>query len=222
MTLLPDSTTYEPALLTIHEQIAPDVFRIGIRRLHDFFPGQSVKLGVNRTDPPRIYSICSGPDEDDLCILFSVKPGGLLTPALARLSVGDSVWISEPYGTFVVGDEPSWMIATGTGIAPFYARLQAGAPARTTLVHGVRRTDQFYFEPVFCAELGTRYHRCCSREQRTGLFNGRVTRFLASRPALPPAHSYYICGQARMAVEVRDLLLTRGVSHKKIKTEIYF
>lgn len=213
---------YYEEILTRHEEISPGTFLIGVQRKRDFKPGQSVKLGVRPEDPPRIYSICSGPRDADLCILFSVKPGGLLTPALAEKTVGDRVWISEPYGTFLVGEDPAWMIATGTGIAPFYTRHCAGAMANKTLVHGVRRRNQFYFEEAFAPILGERYHRCCSREAHDDVFKGRVTTFLQSRSDLPTDCSYYICGQARMAVEVRDLLVERGVPYGKIITEIYF
>ena len=222
MIAIPDSTTYEQRTLTRHEEVSPGVFLIGVERTHSFLPGQSVKLGIDPADEPRIYSICSGPDEKDLCILFNVKPGGLLTPALAERTVGDSVWISEPFGTFLVGDEPSWMIATGTGIAPFHARHRMAGLPHATLVHGARRSDQFYFEEAFTRALDKRYHRCCSREQADGLLTGRVTDFLSHRADLPTDCIYYICGQARMAVDVRDLLLAKGVPLKQIKTEIYF
>ncbi|MBM4152417.1 MAG: oxidoreductase [Kiritimatiellaceae bacterium] len=217
-----DSYTYTEEVVTRHEEVSPGVFLIGVKRRHEFHPGQSVKLGLHPDDPPRIYSICSGVDDEHLCVLFSVKPGGLLTPELAKLKVGDRIWISEPYGTFLVGDEPAWMIATGTGIAPFYSHLCMGNMTNKTLVHGVRHRNQFYFETDFSPVLQDRYHRCCSREKHTGITEGRVTEFLKTYPELPSNCSYYVCGQARMAVDVRDLLLSRGIPNHRIMTEIYF
>ncbi|MBM4152244.1 MAG: hypothetical protein FJ220_01810, partial [Kiritimatiellaceae bacterium] len=126
MTTATEQITYTEEILMRHDEISPGVFVIGIQRTRPFKAGQSVYLSVNPDDTPRIYSICSGPNEDELCILFSVHPGGLLTPQLARMKKGDRVWISNPYGVFIIGDEPAWLIATGTGIAPFYSALSAG------------------------------------------------------------------------------------------------
>ena len=71
-------------------------------------------------------------------------------------------------------------------------------------------------------ELGSRYHRCCSAEEDKGIYSGRVTGFLAEQADLPADLPYYICGQADMAVDTRDLLIARGVPFSHIVTEIYF
>ena len=114
------------AKLTRHDEIAPGVFVIGFQRRHDFLPGQAIKLGVDSKNPPRIYSICSGNQDDELCVLFNIKTDGFLTPKLAE-------------------------------------------------------QDQ-----------------------------------------LPKELPYYICGQATMAVETRDLLIEKGIPFANIVTEIYF
>ena len=208
--------------LTRHDEISPGVYVIGFERLFDFKPGQAVKLAVDTDHPPRIYSICSGTDDRELCILFNIKPDGFLTPRLAELKVGDSLYASPPCGTFVGTDEPAWWIAAGTGIAPFRSMLRSGMGSDTVLVHGARRLDQFYFNDEFSAALGDRYHRCCSTETAPQLFAGRVTGFLAGQDTLPADRLYYVCGQAIMAVETRDLLIKKGIPFDHILTEIYF
>jgi ferredoxin--NADP+ reductase len=49
-----------------------------------------------------------------------------------------------------------------------------------------------------------------------------VTGFLAKQDQLPQELHYYICGQATMAVETRDLLIEKGIPFGNIITEIYF
>lgn len=219
-------STAHPALekrfLTRHEEIAPDVFVIGWKRTHDFQPGQAVKLSIDPQLPPRIYSLCSGPEEDELCVLFNIKPDGLLSPKLAALNRGDSIYISPPYGTFLGTNDPAWWIATGTGIAPFHSMLRSGMGRNNMLLHGVRQMNQFYFSEAFSERLGTNYHRCCSAENAPGIFSGRVTTFLTQQDSLPKDQRYYICGQASMAVETRDLLIEKGIPFGNIITEIYF
>lgn len=208
--------------LTRHEEISPGVYVIGFRRRHDFSPGQAVKLGIDKKHPPRIYSICSGNQDDELCVLFNIKDDGFLTPRLAALTIGDTVYASPPYGTFLGTEDPAWWIATGTGIAPFRAMLRSGMGRSKILVHGVRRLNQFYFSNELAEGLGDNYHRCCSAERMDGVHPGRVTAFLEKRDDFSKDWKYYICGQAQMAVETRDLLIEKGIPFENIVTEIYF
>lgn len=204
-----------------NDEISPGVFWLGVERRHDFEPGQTVKVGLGDDLPPRIYSICSGKSEDELRILFNIKEDGALTPKLARMKPGDPVWVSEPGGTFIGAAEPAVWIATGTGIAPFYSMLRSGLAKDKILLHGVRRADQFYFQAEWQAALGEDYHRFCSGEDGAGMTPGRVNRYLEAHEP-PKDRKYYICGQATMCVEVRDLLISKGISFTNIVVEIYF
>jgi len=49
-----------------------------------------------------------------------------------------------------------------------------------------------------------------------------VTDYLAQHPALPTDRPYYLCGSEVMVVEVRDLLIARGIPFTRIFSEIYF
>ena len=107
--------------VTGNEEISPGVHLISWKRMHNFYPGQVVKIAADPTMAPRIYSICSGNDEPEIKVLFNIKEDGLLTPQLAGLIPGMKIWTSKPYGSFRDGKKPAWWIAAGTGIAPFYS-----------------------------------------------------------------------------------------------------
>lgn len=205
-----------------NEEISPGVFLLSVKRKWDFQPGQVVKLGVDRVQPPRIYSICSGNQEQELRVLFNIKEDGYLTPKLAALVPGDKVLLTEPYGSFTGSQKPAWWIATGTGIAPFYAMFQSGLFEDKKLIHGASYLNQFYFEDELAWSLGKNYQRCCSREQSCDVFPGRVTDYLKSLDELPKDVQYFLCGKAIMVVEVRDLLINKGVPYDNIIAEIYF
>jgi ferredoxin--NADP+ reductase len=222
MSQQPIPTELSPTTLTRHEEISPGVYVIGYKREHDFLPGQAVKLGIDTENPPRIYSICSGKDDAELCILFNVKAEGFLTPKLAQLKSGDQIYVSRPYGTFLCPDDQAWWIATGTGVAPFQCMIQSGMAQGKTLVHGVRHLNQFYFEDEIRGASGLDYHPCCSTEPGDNIYHGRVTAYLDEMADLPPDVRYYICGQAAMAVDTRDLLIQKGIPFTHIVTEIYF
>jgi ferredoxin--NADP+ reductase len=204
-----------------NDEIAPDTFLLSVERLHHFQPGQTVKVGLDDDLPPRIYSICSGNREDELKILYNIKEDGALTPQLAKVQPGDKVMVSEPGGSFIGTSDPALWIATGTGIAPFYSMLRSGLADNKTLLHGVRHANQFYFSDEWSAALQDHYHRFCSGENMGDIPQGRVNLYL-EKEKLPVDLKYYICGQSTMCVEVRDLLIAKGIPYENIIVEIYF
>jgi ferredoxin--NADP+ reductase len=211
-----------PVRITGNIEISPNVYVISWRRREDFSPGQVIKIAADMLEPPRIYSICSGNNEEDLSILFNVKPDGKLTPRLALMTPGDEIFVSKPYGSFHCDDSPAFWISTGTGIAPFHSMICSGNHGHKILLHGASFPNQFYFKEFLQKMMGDRYIRCCSREREGDHFPGRVTDYLLSLPELPKAYKYYLCGQALMVVEVRDLLIQRGVPYDQIFAEIFF
>jgi ferredoxin/flavodoxin---NADP+ reductase len=208
-------------LLTGNRKLAPDVHLISFRRDFDFLPGQAVKIALGDDYPPRIYSLCSGNKEPEAAILFNVKKDGLLTPRLAAVVPGEKVLVSPPYGSFTGTDEPAWWIASGTGIAPFISMLRSGMQTSKKLIHGVSYLNQFYFEDELEETLGKKYIRCCSRESSCNAFQGRVTDYLSELENFPSV-KYFLCGNALMVVEVRDLLICKGIPFENIVSEIYF
>jgi ferredoxin/flavodoxin---NADP+ reductase len=207
--------------LTNNEEISQGVHVISFLRDFDFLPGQVVKIATDNNQTPRIYSICSGNSEKVVRILFNIKDDGFLTPKLAAMIPGDRILVSKPYGSFLGSAEKAWLIATGTGIAPFYSMLKSGLGLHKKLIHGVRNLNQFYFEDEIEEILGDNYVRCCSSESSCNTYPGRVTDYLNEIQIFPDV-KYYICGQALMVVEARDLLIQKGIQFENILAEIYF
>ena len=208
-------------MLTNNQEISPGVHVISFKRDFEFIPGQVVKIALSPGQVPRIYSICSGNTDEEVRILFNIKEGGELTPRLASLIPGEKVFVSEPYGNFSDTIAPAWWIATGTGIAPFYSMYRSGLAENKTLIHGVRWLNQFYFEDEWEQALDENYVRCCSGESSCDTFPGRVTDYLKQLNQLPDVN-FFICGKALMVVEVRDLLIEKGILFNNIFAEIYF
>jgi ferredoxin--NADP+ reductase len=208
--------------ITGNEEISPGVHLISWKREQAFVPGQVVKISLDLSIAPRIYSICCGNSETEIQVLFNVKEEGVLTPPLSGVTPGMKIWASNPYGSFRDTGKPAWWIATGTGIAPFYSMFRSGIFENRILIHGARQLNQFYFEDELEWALGKNYVRCCSQEQSCNVFPGRVTDYLNEQKSLPTDINYYLCGKALMVVEVRDLLISKGVPYENILAEIYF
>lgn len=202
--------------------IAPGIFSLIFDRKFDFIPGQVIKLTSDASIPPRMYSIASGLDEPIVRIIYDLKPEGLLTNALKTLKMGDFIEVSEPFGNFICKPASAWWIATGTGIAPFYSMFRSGRSKGITLLHGARQEELFLFSQEFTAGLGNNYIPCCSGDKMPDTFNGRITDYIKKTEVLPPDTIYYLCGSAEMVVEVRDLLISKGVKFDAIVAEIYF
>jgi len=202
--------------------LSPGVFLISWRQKVAFIPGQVVKVAIDRLQPPRIYSVCSGNFDDKISILFNIKEEGYLTPRLAAAVPGDELLVSNPYGSFHGDHTPAFWIATGTGISPFYSMFQSGLSDHKVLIHGARYLNQFYFEDELEWALGSRYIRCCSREESFNVFPGRITKYLLETNQFPGNYKYYLCGKSLMVVEIRDLLISKGIPYDNIFAEIYF
>lgn len=203
-----------------------------------FEPGQFVNLALPgpAPTPSRSYSLVGAPGEP-VEVLVSEVPGGALSPALAGSREGDAVRVlGAPQGFFtlrwVPPAEELWMVATGTGLAPFVSMLRSGAAldrfARVVLVHGVRESAHLAYEQELLEaseRSAGRLRRlvALSRERKAGALPGRVTELLsrgaleeAAGTTLDPKRSHVLlCGNPSMIDEMVSLLAERGlVKHR--------
>jgi len=202
--------------------VAYDVYVLRFRRDFDFIAGQVVAIDLEPDGQPRLYSIASGEKDEYMEILFDEKHDGKLTPALSRLKPGDTIYVSEPFGTFNCNTDKAWWIAAGTGVAPFVSMTRSGLAANKTLIHGGRFDENFYFAPILEKELKNNYVRCCSQQLETQNYKGRLTEWLHNRHSFANDITYYLCGSAEMVVQIRDILIARGVPYHNIISETYF
>lgn len=212
---------YKTQIKTIR-RLVDDVYVLSFIRNFEFKAGQVVAIDLVPEGQARLYSIASGENDDDVEIFFDEKPGGKLTPYLSKMKPGEKIYVSEPFGTFQCGPEKAWWIAVGTGIAPFVSMARSGLAINKTVIQGARWDDNFYFEDELYKALPERYIRCCSQQEDTVNFKGRLTEWIRKQPTLPLDIQYYLCGSAEMVVEVRDLLIEKGVRFKNIISETYF
>ncbi|OOR88513.1 ferredoxin--NADP(+) reductase [Moraxella caviae] len=126
-------TVHSPTLFSFRTT-RPDGFR--------FEAGQFVRLGVNPSELAatpnaaderifRAYSVVSSPYDEFLEFFSVVVPDGAFTSQLQHLQVGDVLYLNpEPFGFLTLSryQEPApqdlWLLATGTGLAPFLSILQ--------------------------------------------------------------------------------------------------
>ena len=203
-------------------QLTTKTYLLEITKNIEFIAGQFVAISLANSEEKRLYSIASGEQDNTLKILYEVVPDGLLTNQLCQLKVGDRVAVSEPMGRFLPTHGKALWIATGTGIAPFISMLHSGYSNDKTLLHGSRTVEGFFFQDQFASLLGDGYLRFCTTETAPGIISGRLTHHLKQMDGLDPDILYYLCGSNQMVVDVREILINKGIPYENIKAEIYF
>src|SRR5262245_13703034 len=119
--------------IAVRRDWAPGLATLGLdAQLEPFAPGQFVNLALELDGQlvRRAYSLASAPGAPPEFYVNEVD-GGAFTPALFRLQPGDRIWVEPKAQGFFSLDwlppaEELWMVATGTGLAPFISMLRAG------------------------------------------------------------------------------------------------
>ena len=189
-----------------------------------FEPGHHLHVGIPGSVDVREYSVFSGINDNYLEILVKEVDDGVVSAQLHGLRPGDGVQVHGPYGFFLLTNDyqkrKHYLVATGTGIAPFRCYARSAADFEYQVIHGVRSPEEQYARDAFPAH---RYTSCVSGG-KTGdgdVFAGRVTDFLRGRD-IDPDGLYYLCGNCDMIYEVYDILKSAGIGTKNIFAEVYF
>jgi len=198
-------------------------FVLCLERRHLVFePGQHVNIGLPEDGQQREYSVYSSVDDESLEVLVQTIPAGHVSGQLSQLSVGDPVLVSGPHGRFTldqvaVETHPVYLIATGTGIAPFHCFARSVPELDYHILHGVRQPEECYEHSTYPRH---RYTACLSQSAQ-GDFSGRVTDYLMAYP-IDPSAGYYLCGNSDMIYDVFAILTQADVPRDQIFTEVYF
>lgn len=214
----------------------------------EFTAGQFVRLGLRKEDGSevwRAYSFVSAPHEDHLEFYSIVAPDGEFSPRLAAMQAGDTLMIDHTAHGFLTldrftGGRDLWMLATGTGLAPFLSILREARAwqdfERLFLVHSVRRaqdlsySDQLrHFTHPDVPEALTgklRYLATVTRETVPDALSGRITRLIedgsletaAGATLDPDASRIMVCGNPEMVRDTRKLLTGMGYAVSRSAT----
>lgn len=200
-----------------------------------FDAGQFVRiaLDIDGERVARAFSLVNAPHEPLLEFYGVVVPQGPLSPRLARLEAGERLFVaSNPAGFLVLKELPDaetlWLLATGTGIAPFISMLRAGTPwqrfEKVVLVHAVRRAPELVYRDEADrarAKHGPRflYVPIVSREDAPPALRGRIPALLADGrlegaaglKLAPVGSQVMLCGNPDMLKDTTAALAERGM-----------
>jgi ferredoxin-NADP reductase len=205
---------------------------------HAFVPGHWVTfyLATEFGQEPlkRQYSIASAPRADGTFdVAVTLVEGGPMSTHLHAMPIGGRLRMLEAQGMFVLAsrERPILMVATGTGIAPFRAMLQAlagqeGPPI--VLLFGHRTAADLLYRDELEA-LGERWPRfvyapTLSRPHddwtgARGYVTAHLSRFVEQ---LGTEIDVYACGLSKMTKEARRICREElGIDRRRVHVERY-
>ena len=181
----------------------------------------------------RPYSFVNPPARAPHEFYFIILPEGPLSPRLAQLGEGESVWLApRANGFFTIAEtaeaDSLWCLSTGTGIGPFLSMLRTDDPwskfAQVVLVHSVRHAEELTYREEIAGIARARsgafhYVPMVSREPHPDALAGRIPqaiedgRLEARAAAALTAESAHamLCGNPAMVDDVQKVLAARGM-----------
>lgn len=205
-----------------------------------FTAGQFARIGLKVGEElvVRAYSVVSSPFDETLEFFSIVVPDGAFTSNLQHLKVGDELYLEKiPYGYLTLAryQQPLphdlWLLATGTGLAPFLSMLQDfdtwSKYQKINLVYSVRTSAELAYvdriqeiaETFGEGHNGFKFIPIITRDPSAPLHdrlpilieNGELEK--SAGIELNPATSHVmLCGNPQMVDDTKEALKRRGLT----------
>lgn len=205
------------------------LFRIKLERPRDyrFIAGEFTMIGLEDT-PSRAYSFTSGP-YDDYLEFYSIKvPNGPLTSKLKYIEPGKLLKVGEkPTGTLITANLELgghlWLMATGTGIAPFISLLRDPDTYnqfdKITVCWTVPQVKDLRSYNEFLEECEVEYFPTVTREEFKN--KGRITKYIEEGMwdnITPQTDKVMMCGSMPFNNDIKAILLNKGFTEATKRT----
>lgn len=208
-----------------------------------FIPGQFARLGIKKEDGKivwRPYSIVSADYDEELEFYSILVPDGEFTQRLAKLDVGDEIYVDKTnYGLLTTdrfeNGKHLWFLSTGTGLAPFISIMYDfniwEQYEKVILVHCARDKEELTYQDMI-NEFFTNEHyadivkdklsyvKIVTRDKNCADLYGRITTLLENNelekfvdlPITIEDSRIMICGNPQMVDDTRKILSARGLT----------
>ena len=203
------------------EHYTDKLFRVRTERPQSFrfTAGEFTMIGLPDTNITRAYSFTSGPG-DDYLEFYSIKvEDGPLTSELQHIQVGDSLEVSErTTGTLTLANielgGDLWLLATGTGIAPFISILRDPSTydcfENIHVAWSVRTKEELNSYSDFLSEMPVNFTPIVTQDKSWTGLNKRITTKISAGvllPELDPSkNKVMICGSMDFNTDIKSML----------------
>ena len=204
-----------------------------------FTAGQFARIGLKVGDDlvVRAYSVVSSPFDETLEFFSIVVPDGAFTSNLQHLQVGDELYLEKiPYGFLTLTryqlplPQYLWLLATGTGLAPFISMLQDFDTwtkyQNINLVYSVRTASELAYveriqeiaESFGEGHTGFKFIPIITRDPNAALHdrlpvlieNGELETYAGLNFNVESSH-IMLCGNPQMVEDTKEALKARGL-----------
>lgn len=205
-----------------------------------FTAGQFARIGLKVNDDliVRAYSVVSSPFDETLEFFSIVVPDGAFTSNLQHLQVGDELYLEKiPYGFLTLAryqlplPKDLWLLATGTGLAPFISMLQDfetwSKYEKINLVYSVRTASELAYvdrieeiaETFGEGHTGFKFIPIITRDPNATLHdrlphlieNGELEK-VVGLSFNPESTHVMLCGNPQMVDDTKAALKARGLT----------
>ncbi|SEL14622.1 ferredoxin--NADP+ reductase [Colwellia chukchiensis] len=236
-----DLKGFTPGIVTHYQQWTEHEFSIQVKaNIAPYQAGQFTKLALKDQAGKwlrRAYSFVNSPNHDlgpDVMEFLIIDvPNGGLSPRLAKLQLGDEIYVGETASGFMTLNEipervsDLWLLSTGTAIGPFLSILAEPECqqrfSKLVLVHAVRTRQELVYQELI-AKLQHEYRGnliylpIVSREQHPDIISDRIPNLLSdgrlmqavNLNASKTSSFFYLCGNPDMVRDTRAVLSKLG------------
>lgn len=220
-------------IVTQVQHYSESMFRIRTNRPTSFrfTAGEFVMISCREDSVKRAYSITSGPGEDYLEFLSIKVPNGPLTRELSKYEPGDILYLNErTSGTLTLANIELggnlWLLATGTGVAPFISILNDGYTYdqfdQINLVWSVRKCEDLSVYIKMLNSLPINFIPVVTQDKNWTGLSKRITTMLSAGvilPELDPSkNKVMICGSMDFNTDIKSMLSDWGWQEGNNKT----
>jgi NAD(P)H-flavin reductase len=195
------SVNYNSTILSVKQE-TETIYTFELERHPDFHfqPGQYVWIsleGYSRSP----MAIASGDGDDH--IMLTVRKWGDLTTALFELSVGDTIKVNGPHGSYFPIDQIAnvknlYLIAGGTGITPIRSLLRSLTNGTTPyLFYGAQNSNQLLYMDEFKESNGN-FKFTIDKAEETWEYNTGFVTDLLKTVEFSDDSTFFICGPSAM------------------------
>ncbi|OWY37858.1 NAD(P)H-flavin reductase [Xenophilus sp. AP218F] len=232
---LPSQKTI-PCRISRIEHLAPDVVRVILRlppaAVFTFLPGQYIDI-IGPNGVRRSYSLANAPITDKTLELHirAVEDGLMSDYWFKRAKENDLLRLTGPLGTFFLREtngQDLVFLATGTGIAPVKAMLEALVefpqelqPASVTVLWGGRTPADLYID-LPCLPDHYQFVPVLSRADKdwAGAKGYVYEALLQNAPSLSRT-TVYACGSDAMIHSARKVLVAAGLPARQFYADAF-
>ncbi len=203
-----------------------------------FDPGMFVMLiykdPASGADISRAFSLASSPDSETIDFIVAMIHGQF-TSKLDVAKVGDTLYVTGPYGQFKFDankDKKVLFLAGGTGLAPFISMLRMIHEKKLqidiNLVYSIKHPDEIILKEeldMYVKKLGMNMTITVTREDGAESWTGEKGHIDASMIARHAPdfleRGAYICGPLNFVKAMKDGLVSINYPEKGISADVW-